>query len=143
MTEIVAETARLILRTEAPGDLDRWMDRACALGDFAPGGRHQNRLPVALDQLRAEHRFEFLETGAQRRLGDKTRFCSASEIELLRERDQVLQLFERWQGGHGENQSYRYNRSYNKILFVFKLAVFWLKFVRTPDTPGDGHEFLE
>lgn len=26
MTEIVAETARLILRTEAPGDLDRWME---------------------------------------------------------------------------------------------------------------------
>ena len=26
MPEIVAETARLILRTEAPGDLDRWME---------------------------------------------------------------------------------------------------------------------
>jgi RimJ/RimL family protein N-acetyltransferase len=26
MAEIVAETARLILRTEAPGDLDRWME---------------------------------------------------------------------------------------------------------------------
>lgn len=26
MPEIIAETARLILRTEAPGDLDRWME---------------------------------------------------------------------------------------------------------------------
>ena len=63
-----------------------------------------------LDELRAENGFELLESGAQRRLGDETRLRGAGEIELLCERDQILQLFERWQGGHMGRIGYRYYR---------------------------------
>src|SRR5690606_8816541 len=69
--------------------------RAAALDDLHAQRRHAHRLPVALDQARAERGFEFLQAGRQRRLGDEAVLRGLREIQPLGDRDEVGELAQR------------------------------------------------
>ena len=73
-------------------DTQTWIEKSGARCFLLPGditdeatarGVVDTAADLLVDELRAEHRFEFLEAGAQRRLGDETRLRGAGEIAVL------------------------------------------------------------
>jgi hypothetical protein len=75
---------------------------ARAIDDLDADRRHHDRMPFALDQMRAERGFKFLDACGQRRLGDETGLGSLGEVEPFRYCDQVAQLAQRRQGRHAD-----------------------------------------
>jgi hypothetical protein len=86
---------------EAPGALD----------DLLAERREANPLPGALDQFRAKQLFELLNPRRERRLGYEASLGGATEMALIVNRDEILELSQRWEIGRHFN---RFNRCINK-----------------------------
>src|ERR1700736_5376374 len=94
-------------RVAGPPDQFLGVDQQ-ALGagrDFFPQGRQHHVAMAALKQRDAQPCLEFLDSSAQRRLGDGTTFRSTAEMALLGQSTQEAELLEAGAGGQCIAQS--------------------------------------